>query len=523
MKKRWKISSYLIGCSLLLTGCQHMTDEQLVVKKEIMEDAKTIDEGSAGDVAEQVQVSEERTKQDYLTDGIVNIRVNAEIEIPQVDGIRLKRVQTRVFQTKDLEKMQKAVMQGKPIRQRILTDENQCLTKKELEELKEKYSLKAEQVYSEEWDQKFLGDQIQLWDEQIEQAPESFVTKELPIQVVYDKEAANSQQEKMGIAENDISEMSDAAGSIKESSMSEENPNYLWGEAEFNRQHYNFLLNNNWSQDYKKVYTILVKGLYPPSMDAIYEYATDTVKTIGMEKESESTELSKQIKRELKDYQKQADEILKGLDCGEYRLACTNLGFCNEGELMELSEDHSAAILKYERMVDGVPITYTTNRMTENMAANVENASEEKINYSEHMEIAFDEEGLAQFYWENPCEISDLSEEYVFLLPFADIWKTFKDEVMVVNSFLNGYVVQKEIRISKIKLGYMWLPDTSAESDKEGTLIPVWDFIGNCDILYYYPDTGEEYWTHQDDSAEQSFLTINAMNGTVVAAPITLY
>ena len=45
----------------------------------------------------------------------------------------------------------------------------------------------------------------------------------------------------------------------------------------------------------------------------------------------------------------------------------------------------------------------------------------------------------------------------------------------------------------------------------EGKLIPVWDFFGSRDI---YQDGGTEPYT--EDQANMSFLTVNAMDGTII-------
>lgn len=85
-----------------------------------------------------------------------------------------------------------------------------------------------------------------------------------------------------------------------------------------------------------------------------------------------------------------------------------------------------------------------------------------------------------------------------------------------------GEAPQKIIRIRDIRLGYMWVPDTSTE--KEGMLIPVWDFMGTQSV--FWPESKEKgtdgEWS-SNPSPYQSFLTINAMDGTVVRAPVEMY
>lgn len=189
------------------------------------------------------------------------------------------------------------------------------------------------------------------------------------------------------------------------------------------------------------------------------------------------------------------------------------------------AQDEESIMLHFTRVIDGIPITYTDSRRTVNITNTAGDVSEQ-VDFSESFSMNFDEEGLAQIYWKNPAKIYDMSDEYVFLMPFSEIWNIFKKEAIAANTEDFAYMMQRDINISKIELGYMWLPDTSSDSDKEGTLIPVWDFLGTSSTIYDYSEgIAEEKYIDQVDLnlPNQSFLTINAMDGSIVYAPAPVF
>ena len=67
-----------------------------------------------------------------------------------------------------------------------------------------------------------------------------------------------------------------------------------------------------------------------------------------------------------------------------------------------------------------------------------------------------------------------------------------------------------KVNISKAELGYMRVYDPGTDS-RHGLLVPVWDFFGGFDIK------GEEYESkNSGEHSNQSFLTVNAVDGTVI-------
>lgn len=95
----------------------------------------------------------------------------------------------------------------------------------------------------------------------------------------------------------------------------------------------------------------------------------------------------------------------------------------------------------------------------------------------ESLYLIYGDEGLANFYWYDPYTVTDLSDEYVFLMPF-------------------GYMRIKEKNNSDV-----------------GTLVPVWDFFGSK-VMTSTRDN--EDMTDVADGPHDSWFTVNAMDGSVI-------
>lgn len=161
----------------------------------------------------------------------------------------------------------------------------------------------------------------------------------------------------------------------------------------------------------------------------------------------------------------------------------------------------------YTRMVDGIPVIYTPDEGTySEMSA--DNQFSPVWAY-EKISLIYDDDGLAAFWWGNPYEISESSNENVYLMPFSEIQKIFEN--MIINKYTSDDKEKSrtDMRITDVRLSYMRVREK--DNLDEGKLIPVWDFFGSRDI---YQDGGTEPYT--EDQANMSFLTVNAMDGTII-------
>lgn len=463
----------LLCAAMLLPGCHPTTDIAIVKPKKGVAGVKMVDEAAAGGVLEQVQAPKKCAMEFEDEESVVKVSIDADVSVPDVEGIRLKKTETRVFEQKDMDNLKKNLMHGSPLWR--LTESGK---------------------------------------------------KEIKADVMYDRYQA----------EHYASE----ADWIPDKKGGNSNTNLLWGGVTVNGVDYNFLLDNNWSAQRKNVLAWLVKGGYaeegnfsaygadgiesPDRAIREKEYIARAEKAFGLRDEeptvSESaggaavageesfiTEDMWKLKASEEDLQAQADAQVRALGFQDMGLA--QVREC--GRYDGLRERYCYGMeMVYTRNIDGVPITYAQYR-------NV--YDEMQRDYSEALSLVYDDEGLAQMIWKNPWEIYDMSEEYVFLLPFSDILQIFQREAAEI---YREYSAWKMLFIKEIKLGYMWVPDTSTEA--EGMLIPVWDFLGSV-VSYWMEDEkmgiGEQWGTDSSDC--QSFLTVNAMDGTLVRSAVNIY
>ena len=520
MKRRKPGRLCILGMAVFLCGCQPTTDVAIVTPKSAIAGAKMVDENVAGDVLQQVEAP--KTCDLELTDEQSQSRivVHADVTVPEVDGIRLKKTETRAFHQKDMDNLQKNLLEGNSVWRRVYTQEQReqgtWQTKDEIGEIIRKYQNAMDEEYEQAeeygWDEDCWKQELEYWYDRQKQAPESFETENVDLKISYNRSEAERY-----LHDDETDRLNNA--------------NLIWGGVTLQGKDYNFLLNNNWIPDYRMVCMALVKGeyetgglwkIYSPDMaestDAeLYDVEEAGENTMSIEEDAEQSAKGadgRKLKTSREEMKLEGDALVRklGLD-GMQVAAYRDCGIYRE----VLNGYHYAGELIYTRVIEGVPVTYTDYRSV---------YDEEQQDYSEAFRVAYDDEGLAQIIWKNPTKIYDMSDEYVFLLPFSEILNVFQEEAMLINRSESeadiGEAPQKIIRIRDIRLGYMWVPDTSTE--KEGMLIPVWDFMGTQSV--FWPGSEEKgidgEWS-SNPSPYQSYLTINAMDGTVVRAPVEMY
>lgn len=545
MKKGKAAGMGAVCAALLLFGCQPTTDRVIVEPKNAIAGAKMIDGATVGNVPEQVQAPKTCPLALTAEDGSVTIEGEAKVTVPEVDGIRLKKVETRIFNQADMDNLQKNLMQGNLLKQRIYTEEQQekniRWTKSEIEEIIRKQEAQSKEGYLEAetygWDASYVEENLEWWYEQLDTAPESFPEKEVSTKVLYDKYAA----EKFFSDQGNIG-----------------NSNTIWGSTAVNGQVYNFLLNNNWSSDFKCVMACLTKGYYDTEYpewntyssdheyyldnylaggentgnaavqeklwkDGEYDAASEEIETEAQKEPAasaktgaaeqelfgdigEDMENTWTLETPFEEIRAKGDALTDALGLENMELAAYKRCEKFDGYL---NMPMPAMNLIYTPVVDGIPVTYTDYRYT---------YDNETQDYSECFQATYDDEGLAQVKWYDPSKIYDMSDEYVFLLPFSDILKIFQEQAPELHrTYSAGEESKKIIRITDIKLGYMWVPDEATEM--EGMLIPVWDFIGFYATYWMGNEETEPSWS-MNTSPYQSFLTVNAMDGSVVEGAI---
>lgn len=235
--------------------------------------------------------------------------------------------------------------------------------------------------------------------------------------------------------------------------------------------------------------------------------------------------------------EEEAENHVKNIVSGEWRLF--------DSASKELTEENSTLekdTFFFERMVNGVPVNYIRNsylpydELSRPWIDEDDNFHEAQCKGwdNESLTMVFCSGTLQSFDHSDPIEVSDASDEAVFLLPFDEIKdifeKTITMQIMTEQenrlpavdgiSFTRYPSIDAqtvEMTITKVQLGYMRVRKGS--SSTEGSLIPVWDFYGTWNSQEpAYADGGDEMVIDSVtmDRIGVPLLTIDARDGSVV-------
>ena len=162
----------------------------------------------------------------------------------------------------------------------------------------------------------------------------------------------------------------------------------------------------------------------------------------------------------------------------------------------------------FTRELDGIPVTHTMSSGggLEDMDSTLEPWSYERC------EMIVGDDGIQWVNIRSPYEIGAVQTEHVKLMDFESIIQIYEQMMEVSNADITKYEAHRNYHIRKITLGYTRIYDPTQDNDT-GLLVPAWDFFGgfdgeNLDGSRMQENTGE--------GSTQSFLTINAVDGTII-------
>lgn len=515
MKNRKKAAAlWAAACvsAVLSGGCGNNAEngEQVVAPREqeagqmtVVSDTRA--DTASGNVAGQVRAPERYQAQ--VSSDTVSLTADAAVIIPDVKGIKTKKVTARVFTQADYDAVNRALLGGEKLWER------------DYAMLRESHGF-----YKEELDEKIAKLELELANGVDADAPYGGKPVSLKQQIAELK----ALREKAPTEEEAVSR-----GAIKEvpavvaydAALSATGENELYGNATVNGQDYFVQIDNNATEAVHSLLFLIEKtdgdGNYTPLSNTLPDLGElgDIMPRPGLENMSSLPE----------EVQTRAQEAVKQMGIGEFAFQGGAYYACWSAD--ELDPDGTVYLagigygMHFARIVDGIPVTYTFENgglITEDdsykweqavlqsaggEAADAENAV---IMWPyEEMTLIYNDDGFRTFEWKNPYTVEDLSEEYVFLLPFSDISDIFETMLLKkqADSFNNeGDTV--DIQVDRAVLSYMRVRE---KGSVEGTLIPVWDFYGT---KTFKNAAGEVELVN--DNAFESLLTVNAMDGTVI-------
>ena len=432
---------------LLLAGCgdSRQTEEVLVMPKD--EASEQALHGTEEQVSSVVQAPK-RFETEISQDG-VSITADAEIIIPGVDGFQLYQVEARPFSQEDYDRVSQVILQGGSLWR--------AGDKQAMDEFLKNLGASLEAQQAE------LEAQIAAIEEAISLLPEGSEQEKsilMETKKEYEQEMIVFQKE----SERSASEADKSVWVVVPDIVPENGE--LSGVVKVGEERYYVNLNNA-SENDQKQYSFEV------SRDA---------ETVG-EYISASNDDSAPEGFSTEDIEKAARKLMEDIGLEDMELFGSEyVVFKNTGKV--------ACCVHFTRVLQDIPVTYTSD-----MGNQAENYGSIPWTY-ERIDILFDDQGLYDFIWYSPYQLTKQSEEYVFLLPFSDIEDIFTKLMLekykdYSQPGLNSGVA---IEVQEVRLGYMRVRED--ERERKGTMIPVWDFFGSRN--------------------DKSLMTINAMDGTII-------
>lgn len=462
--------------AVLVSGCNDnvQTREEIVTPKQEgeVEDAK--DSGGQREETEEPDENTEGIEQQvqapetYVWEGnsgTISVKVNAPVIVPRGEGFKTYRATARTYTQEDYDRISQIILKGAALWDRDYErmEKSHGFTREEIDERIARFETnKADGGKYENAGKNIDYDEvIEEWQALKEGAPEEAIVIDVPAVVSYS-------------ASEDYSE-----------------ENMLSGYATVDGENYAVWVDNNLRDDWRwitfEISAERSKGSFTP-------VAAGGENGVDMEQFPV---------KELKD---EAEKVIGDMGFTEFTAAGDEFyrTYAWNEELDLLSEDNQDGYgIHFTRTLEGIPVTYTNSE-----GASMEDSTLTSWPY-EKLDIIYDTEGIVNFKWTNPYNIEKLSDETVFLIPFSDIQGIFEEMLFKKYSdFLEGADVALSFEIDEVRLGYMRVMDKG--NVMEGTMIPVWDFFGSETICY---NDGE---TYTNGGAYASWLTINAMDGTII-------
>lgn len=430
-----------------------------------------------------------------LTGGALTVRVDAEVILPQAKGFLPYKVTGRPFIQEDLDRVKSVLLKDAPLWTRDMEamEGSNGFTRAEIEEkiaeLKSRAGGNQAAVLNDGKKQTY-GEKIAVWESLLDFAPKEPVIRDVEPVVPY-VEKTSPEQDTFG-------------------------ENFLEGNATVDGQDYWLVLNNDFQSDWPWV-QMDVRSTDRSVGDAYVKLEQAQVPA-GLDRQ-QITEKAKALAAEMgfSDFAPVGEEFFQA--------------FSENEQTQETIPGAIGYGIHFARVLDGIPVTYTHDQGL------TVDGDQTSWPY-ERLDMVFDEKGLTDFVWVNPCEIEKKSEEAVFLMPFSDIQDIFEEMIFQKYGWLSkSGDVSASFDIDEVRLGYMRIRDEGVSG--EGSMVPVWDFFGTQTLTYadeieekiasgelLYKEgeiltaAGEpaqpEDFSYVSSGSYESFLTVDATNGRII-------
>lgn len=539
----------------LAAGCMiaDTPEDECIVKKKAASDvqAETVASGDGLTIASQVQA--EKFYECNFNKGMAEIQVRADVTVPDSEGFKIRKAKPYMFGQEDIDGWIRILAQGNSLWRNSGTDSD--VSREEAEEWLEILTQELEKVQAELPSSMEKAQEIEeriselTWG--IETCRDSldngWCADEIVKETVEWKLTDPEDTEESGTAVYDEETEAAVKGEIQEDGENTEESADGERENQYVSQGlYGMVDIRNtfapWADEGTSTYICSIQNTSIPGyLDSYFNFKRRYRSDYGrIYEESEKQDVDTKVSR--KEMRKAADALVE-------QLGLTDMVFAKAEPLYVWGVDTSlygshflnkskAWSFSYTRKVDDallncVPnvlmcsenLLYFVNMMYSGNYIDEETQNElytqcdgRQVDWEqESFTIVFDDEGLVELNWHNPCTVENVSNENAFLLPFSEITQIFErslPEQMLFEIFYKAGIPVKA-EITEVKLGYMRFCENG--NTEEAQLIPVWDFTGTIDSLNAEELGMEDLWLEEYFGRNDSLLTINATDGTIIS------
>lgn len=488
--RKSKITALLLAMVLTLAGCKATPKDDIVKGKNLdkmIENAtKSQTDGTKGEKLSE-KVGAEKTYVKELVDAKnkVKIHVNADVQIPDSNGISVQRVQADSFSQKTTDILVQKLMKG----DQLFSGKDYKMSKSEIEQ--KILELQASITKGGSKNPKvpsYLQGTLDDLKEKLKTAPETATKIPITGKLEESKDKTEPGQQLYALAQSDKGGYESLK--VFNSNSSDEAINFVRYDSEknaFSEQMGNF----STAEKIKKAEALGGHG----------EVASQDIAKIP------DVTITKEAAKA------KADDLISALGIDYLTCITEDKAYGGSG-VMGTSGDLANPkkcvwYLRYSRSVNGLPITHTAYDC---MKVD-ENAQSSPWSY-EDMIFAIDDSGIVGFEWKSPYKVTGTVTENSNLLSFSDAMKVFDNMSLVVNSW-DGYangnpnLTGVEINVDHIQLGLTRV--TEPNKRNSGLLVPAWDFFGTVTSINKINGQTKNF-----SQGPVPILTVNAIDGSVI-------
>ncbi len=482
-----------VGC----TGKEETEEELITIKEEESDDGadglagdhtQTSGGSALGGIAQQVQAPEHYTAD--LSAGDIHVKVDAQVIVPEGEGFKTYRVKARPFEQADYDTVSHTILKDQKLWDRDMETMagSHGLTKEEIEQ---NVTAREEEIAK-----------VKAAGEEAVSIYEAKVGKDLEVieeELAGLKDLLHAAPEEPAIIEVPAHVTVNTGNGEKENHDGKKEAGWLNGYVTVDGKDYAVSLDNMVTQDWRWNNFEIIKKEEKVGYFATY-YSFSGLTDAQKQGAGFSTD----------EVRAKAEEVVAAMGFTDFSFAGEEYYaiYANEEEYDSIQDavKDIAYGIHFTRVFDGVPVTYTGETGT-----TMEDGEDHIVWPYENLTLVYNREGLVNFIWGNPYEVEKVSDEYLFLLPFSEIQNTFEEMIFKkYQDWIDGTQMKIDFQINEVRLGYMRVREDGSAG--EGTMIPVWDFIGTRGITY----EGEEA-AYDEASAFHSWITVNALDGTIIS------